>query len=165
MHYTWSLPHLWTLGEDTWGRYRFCKGSSKQSWIRKWKSSLYTVVIRNLRDFGSSSPLHRCINPLSLMVESVAIISLRLEHKDPIELNVSSSTREPARLILVRRGKFWKNLMKKPGWIEVQEVKSRLSRLWHFSWSEMAIKMIVGSNWTSDTGQILQKRDVQLYKI
>ena len=70
---------------------------------------------------------------MSLMVESVAIISLRLEHKDPIELNVSSSTREPARLILVRRGKLWKNLMKKPGWIEVHEVKSKLSRLWHFS--------------------------------
>ena len=70
---------------------------------------------------------------MSLMVESVAIISLRLEHKDPIELNVSSSTREPARLILVRRGKLWKNLMKKPGWIEVHEVKSKLRRLWHFS--------------------------------
>ena len=66
---------------------------------------------------------------MSLMVESVAFISLRPLHSDPMELKVSSSTRDPARLIFVRRGKLWKNLMKKPGWMEVQQVKSRLSRL------------------------------------
>ena len=137
LHFVFATLMDTRWGHLTWGRYRICKGSLKQSWIRRWKSPLYSVVIRDLRDFGSSSPLQRCINPLSLMVESVAIISLRLEHKDPIELSVSSSTREPARLILVRRGKLLKNLMKKPGWIEVHEVKSKLSRLWHFSWVEI----------------------------
>ena len=76
-----------------------------------------------------SSPLQRCNSPLSLIVESVAVISLRLRHNEPMELNVSSSTRDPVRLILVRKGKLLKNLMKNPGWIEVQCVKSRLSRL------------------------------------
>ena len=83
---------------------------------------------RNLH-LRPSSPLQRCNSPLSLMVESVAIISLRPLHNDPMELNVSSSTRDPVRLIFVRRGKLWKNLTKKPGWMDVQRVKSRLSRL------------------------------------